>query len=120
MTTEDTRARHDALLFERDTARDELARLNSTWPAWEDMTEAQRDAYVIRTDPASKRYPAGSVADLRDSLLIELRQAHRAVYRTSARRYDYGYRDGLLTAYAMLTAQAEEDIYDDLQHALAD
>jgi len=90
MTTEDTRARHDALLFERDTAR-------------------------------------GSVAEFRDRLWIELRQSHRAAYElsrgpaSSARLIrERGRRDGLLTAYAMLTAQAEEDVYESLQDALAD
>jgi hypothetical protein len=99
MLTEDTRkafARHDTLLFERDAAR-------------------------------------GSVAEFRDRLWIELRHSHRSAYELS-RAYGQsrgpvtaarlnrarGYRDGLLTAYAMLTAQTEEDVYEDLQHGLAD
>jgi hypothetical protein len=71
--------------------------------------------------------PDMSRADFRDTLWIELRRAHRAAYELSRSASGIrrllrarGYRDGLLTAYAMLTARSDEDVYESLQDALGD
>jgi hypothetical protein len=88
---------------------------------------------MTTADPASKRYPDVPRAEVRNALWVALCEAHRAAYELSraygasrgliaAARLNRarGYRDGLMTAYAMLTAQSEEDVYENLQTGLAD
>lgn len=80
---------------------------------------------LAETTTSSKRYPDMSRADVRDTLWIELRQAHSHAYylsrsSTAAQlNRARGYRDGLLEAYAMLTGNMPEAIHEDLQDGLA-
>lgn len=70
------------------------------------------------TPRRSRRYPDMSRADVRDTMWIDLRQAHRAVRAGGLRPWDQGYRDGLLTAYAILTGNDPETIWEDLEDGL--
>ena len=98
-------------------------------------TEAVRDDVLSRGPAAQpdvtlpKRYPDMSRADVRDTLWIALRAAHRSARHCSRAanlttdprlHRARGYRDGLLDAYAMLTGNDPETIYEDLQAGLAD
>jgi hypothetical protein len=74
-----------------------------------------------------RRYPDMSRADVRDTLWIALREAHRSAHNLSRGQASAsqlarlrGYRDGLLDAYAMLTGNDPETIHEDLQAGLGD